>query len=253
MQEERDPAIRPSTRTGQFVDIPQSSSTVSGLRVAFGVWVCTLVVACGTSPNEPPRSRVSSSPPPVSRADSASAKSDVAANSETPKARAKQADPKRKSSSTRSAAAAKSGDSKAPKAAASPSPGAAAGTFGWPASGQLVGRFNGGTNKGIDIRGNSGDPVVAAASGRVVYVGSKLRGWGNLVMVKHNDEFLTAYAHNRKILVRENEQVKAGQQIAEMGSTDSSSTQLHFELRRNGNAVDPMPYLKALKAQPPAP
>ncbi len=84
----------------------------------------------------------------------------------------------------------------------------------------------------------------------MVYVGSKLRGYGNLVMVKHNDEFITAYAHNRKILVRENEQVKAGQQIAEMGSTDSSSTQLHFELRRKGTAVDPMPYLKA---QPPAP
>jgi len=83
-----------------------------------------------------------------------------------------------------------------------------------------------------------------------VYVGSKLRGYGNLVMVKHNDEFMTAYAHNRKILVRENEQVKAGQQIAEMGSTDSSSTRLHFELRRKGNAVDPMPYLKS---QPPAP
>ncbi|MEJ8814024.1 peptidoglycan DD-metalloendopeptidase family protein [Variovorax ureilyticus] len=209
-----------------------------------------LVVACGTSPNEPPRSRASSSSSSVSRADSATAKSDVAANSETPKARAKKADPKRKGSSTRSAAAGKSGDSKAPKVAASPSPGAAAGSFLWPASGQIVGRFNGGTNKGIDIGGNSGDPVVAAASGRVVYVGSKLRGWGNLVMVKHNDEFITAYAHNRKILVREDEQVKAGQRIAEMGSTDSSSTRLHFELRRKGNAVDPMPYLKA---QPPAP
>lgn len=212
--------------------------------------MCTLVVACGTSSKETQPSRASSSPK-VSRADSATAKSDASAATETQKARAKQADPKRKSGSTRSAAASKkSRSSKAPRVAASPSPGAAAGTFLWPASGQVVSRFNGGTNKGINIGGKPGDPVMAAASGRVVYVGSKLRGYGNLVMVKHNDEFITAYAHNRKILVRENEQVKAGQQIAEMGSTDSSSTQLHFELRRKGNAVDPMPYLKA---QPPAP
>ncbi len=248
--QERDRAIRPSTRAGQFANIPRNSRIVSGLRVAFAATICTLVVACSTSPKDPPRSRASSSPPTVSRADSVTAKSDVATNTETQKARAKKAESKRKSSSTRSAAAGKSADSKAPKVAASPSPGDAAGTFAWPASGQVVGRFNGGTNKGINIGGNPGDPVVAAASGRVVYVGSKLRGYGNLVMVKHHDEFITAYAHNRKILVRENEQVKAGQQIAEMGSTDSSSTQLHFELRRKGNAVDPMPYLKA---QPPAP
>ncbi|MBB3178673.1 murein hydrolase activator EnvC [Variovorax sp. Sphag1AA] len=210
--------------------------------------MCTLVVACGTSPKETQSSRASSSPK-VSRADSATAK--ASGDAETQQARAKQADPKRKSGSTRAAAASKkSSSSNAPRVAASPSPGAAAGTFLWPASGQVVGRFNGGTNKGINIGGKPGDPVVAAASGRVVYVGSKLRGYGNLVMVKHNDEFISAYAHNRKILVRENEQVKAGQQIAEMGSTDSSSTQLHFELRRKGNAVDPMPYLKT---QPPAP
>lgn len=247
--QERDRAIRPSPRTGQFADILNSSNVASGLRAAFGALICTLVVACGTSPKEPPRSRASSSPQ-VSRAESSTAKADASASAETQKPRAKRSDPKRKSNSTRSAAAGRSGASKEPRVAASPSPGAAAGTFLWPASGHVAGRFNGGTNKGIDIRGNAGDPVVAAAGGRVVYVGSKLRGWGNLVMVKHNDEFITAYAHNRKILVRENEQVKAGQQIAEMGSSDSNVTQLHFELRRKGNAVDPMPYLKA---QPPAP
>lgn len=247
--QERDRAVRPSTRTGQFANIPQSPGIVSGLRCALGVLICTLVVACGTSPKETQPSRNSPSPK-VSRADPATAKSDASADTETQKARSKQPDTKRKSGSSRSAAAGKSSTSKAPKVAASPSPGAAAGTFLWPASGQVVGRFNGGTNKGVNIGGKPGDPVVAAAGGRVVYVGSKLRGYGNLVMVKHNDEFITAYAHNRKILVRENEQVKAGQQIAEMGSTDSSSTQLHFELRRKGNAVDPMPYLKT---QPTAP
>lgn len=102
----------------------------------------------------------------------------------------------------------------------------------------------------MDIRGNAGDPVVAAAKGRVVYVGSSLRGYGNLVMVKHDNDLMTAYAHNRKILVRENQQVQAGQQIAEMGSTDSNVTRLHFELRRGGHAVDPMPYLKAAPSAP---
>ncbi|SCK11837.1 Membrane-bound metallopeptidase [Variovorax sp. HW608] len=238
--QERVRAIRPSTRTGQFAHILNRSNVASGLRAGFGALICTLVVACGTSPKEPPRSR----------AEPQAAKADASADAETPKPRAKQSDPKRKSSAARSAAAGKSGTSKEPRVAASPSPGRAAGTFLWPASGQVTGRFNGGTNKGIDIRGNAGDPVVAAAGGRVVYVGSKLRGWGNLVMVKHDDEFITAYAHNRKILVRENEQVKPGQQIAEMGSSDSNATQLHFEIRRKGNAVDPMPYLKA---QPPAP
>ena len=247
--QERARAIRPSTRTGHFAHVLDSSKLVSGLRAGFGALICTLVVACGTAPKEPARSRASSSSQ-VSRAEPQAAKADASADAEIQKPRAKQSDPKRKRSATRSAAAGKSSTSKEPKVAASPSPGAAAGTFLWPAAGPVAGRFNGGTNKGIDIRGNAGDPVVAAAGGRVVYAGSKLRGWGNLVMVKHNDEFITAYAHNRKILVRENEQVRAGQQIAEMGSSDSNATQLHFEIRRKGNAVDPMPYLKG---PPPAP
>jgi lipoprotein NlpD len=113
----------------------------------------------------------------------------------------------------------------------------------------VAARFNGGVNKGIDIRGKAGDSVVAAASGRVVYVGSKLRGYGNLVIVKHNDDLMTVYAHNRKLLVHEGDQVKAGQLIAEIGGTDANTPLLHFEVRRDGNAVDPMPYLKA----PPEP
>jgi len=84
---------------------------------------------------------------------------------------------------------------------------------------------------------------VAVAQGRVVYTGSKLKGYGNLIIIKHNDEYLTAYAHNRRILVQENDVVLAGQQIAEMGSSETSTTMLHFEVRRSGKAVDPEMYL----------
>lgn len=118
----------------------------------------------------------------------------------------------------------------------------------WPAKGQVVGQF-GGNNKGIDIAGQSGDPVYAAADGRVAYVGDGLRGYGNLVIIKHNDVFVTAYAHNQKILVQENQVVRKGEQIAEMGNTDASRVMLHFEVRQQsaegGTAVDPMRYLPA--------
>jgi len=252
--QERDRALGPSARTGQSTSFFNNPVFVPGLRAGCGALLCALLVACGTSPKEPARA---SSSPRAPRADATTtAPADTQARAQTTKPAAKKKTSKqasaRKGSSgaTRSASAGKSSASQAPKVAASPSPGAAAGTYLWPASGQVTGRFNGGTNKGIDIRGNPGDPVVAAASGRVVYVGSKLRGYGNLVMVKHNDEFMTAYAHNSKILVRENEQVKAGQKIAEMGSTDSATTRLHFEVRRRGNAVDPLPYLKGPPPEP---
>jgi lipoprotein NlpD len=226
---------------------------VSGIRFGIGAILCALIVACGTSPKETSRPRAASSTT-AARADSASSSSSAAspkpAASKPPAQRQAKRQAKGKGK-TRSAAAGKSGSSIAPKVAASPAPGAATGTFLWPASGQVSARYNGGTNKGIDIRGNPGDPVVAAAKGRVVFVGSSLRGYGNLVMVKHDNDLMTAYAHNRKILVRENQQVQAGQQIAEMGNTDSNVTRLHFELRRGGHAVDPMPYLKA--AAPSAP
>ncbi|MDP4299517.1 peptidoglycan DD-metalloendopeptidase family protein [Leptothrix discophora] len=113
----------------------------------------------------------------------------------------------------------------------------------WPAQGQVVAAFDDSRNKGIAIAGRAGDPVIAAADGRVVYAGSGLRGYGNLVIIKHNDTFLTAYAHNQALLVREDQAVKRGQKIAEMGSTDADRVQLHFEIRRRGKPVDPARYL----------
>lgn len=113
----------------------------------------------------------------------------------------------------------------------------------WPAQGQVITKFDGATNKGIDIAGKAGEPVVAAAGGRVIYVGSGVRGYGNLVIIKHNDTFLTAYAHNQKLLVKEDQEVKKGQKIAEMGSSDADRVKLHFEVRRSGKPVDPLSYL----------
>jgi len=112
-----------------------------------------------------------------------------------------------------------------------------------PAAGPTLSRYDGKNNKGLDIAGSPGDPILAAADGRVVYVGSELRGYGNMVIVKHNDTFLSAYAHAQQILVKEKEVVRQGQKIAEMGSSGADRVKLHFELRRQGVAVDPEPYL----------
>ena len=112
-----------------------------------------------------------------------------------------------------------------------------------PARGATLTAFNGRTNKGIDIDGKPGDPILAAADGRVMYVGKDVRAYGNMIIIKHNDVFLTAYAHNRVMLVKEKDAVRRGQKIAEMGSTGTTGTKLHFELRRNGVAVNPQPYL----------
>lgn len=109
----------------------------------------------------------------------------------------------------------------------------------WPASGPLLAGFDEGRRKGLSIGGKAGDPVVAAAGGRVVYAGSGLRGYGNLVIIKHGGDFLTAYAHNQTLLVKEDQEVRRGQKIAEMGSTDSDRVQLHFELRKQGKPIDP--------------
>jgi lipoprotein NlpD len=114
----------------------------------------------------------------------------------------------------------------------------------WPASGQVVGRFQASAAiPGIDIAGKEGDPVVAAADGTVVYSGNGLVGYGELIIIKHNDSFLSAYGHNRKRLVTEGQQVKAGQQIAEMGSSGSTRDELQFQIRKDGNPVDPLEYL----------
>ena len=115
----------------------------------------------------------------------------------------------------------------------------------WPASGRVIENFDEQRNKGIDIAGNPGDPVLAAADGRVVYAGSGLRGYGNLLIIKHNNTFLSAYVHNRQLLVREGQMVKRGQRIAELGNSDAPSPRLHFEIRRQGRPIDPLAQLPA--------
>ena len=112
-------------------------------------------------------------------------------------------------------------------------------TWAWPAAGPVVATFDDAKTKGLAIGGKAGDPVYAAADGRVVYAGSGLRGYGNLVIVKHNANYLTAYAHNQTLLVKEDQIVKRGQKIAEMGSTDADRVQLHFEIRKQGKPIDP--------------
>ncbi|MGE0357969.1 MAG: peptidoglycan DD-metalloendopeptidase family protein [Burkholderiales bacterium] len=145
----------------------------------------------------------------------------------------------------------------APAAAAPPAPSAApaperppSGTQGeavdwiWPAKGRILAAFTE-AGKGIDIAGKKGAPVVAAASGRVVYAGQGLRGYGKLVIIKHNDTWLSAYAHNDNIVVKEQQEVRRGQKIAEMGASDADEVKLHFEIRRQGKPVDPARVLPA--------
>lgn len=115
--------------------------------------------------------------------------------------------------------------------------------FAWPAKGKVIAGFHESSNKGINIAGKMGEPVDAAAEGKVVYAGSGLRGYGNLVIIKHDGNYLTAYAHNSKILVKEGEAVKRGQRIADMGDSDADTAMLHFEVRRQGKPVDPMKFL----------
>ena len=118
-------------------------------------------------------------------------------------------------------------------------------SFQWPARGNLISGFDESKNKGLDIGGKVGDPVLAAADGRVVYAGAGLRGYGNLIILKHNNTYLTAYAHNQTLLVKEDQVIKRGQKIAEMGNSDADQVKLHFEIRRQGKPVDPAKYLSA--------
>ena len=153
-------------------------------------------------------------------------------------------------------------DSKPPVAAASaPAPSASTATasatpssssgdeetmaWGWPVSQPVSAGFDEQRNKGLDFAGKPGDPVLAVADGRVVYAGSGLRGYGNLVIIKHNNTYLTAYAHNRAMLVEQDQVVRKGQRIAEMGSTESDTVKLHFEVRKLGKPVDPARLLPA--------
>lgn len=119
------------------------------------------------------------------------------------------------------------------------------GKWRWPVEGKIIDNFSAaeGGNKGVDIAGSRGQPITATAAGRVVYAGNALRGYGNLVIIKHNDDYLSAYAHNDTMLVREQQAVQAGQKIATMGSTGTSSVRLHFEIRYKGKSVNPLRYL----------
>ena len=117
--------------------------------------------------------------------------------------------------------------------------------FIWPTNGALISGYDEVKSKGLKFAGRAGDPVIAAADGRVVYAGSGLRGYGNLVILKHNETYLTAYAHNQTFLVKEEQVVRKGQRIADMGNSDADRVMLHFEIRRNGKPVDPAKYLMA--------
>ncbi len=113
----------------------------------------------------------------------------------------------------------------------------------WPVNGVVLAGFDEQKNKGLDIGGVAGEPVLAAADGRVVYAGAGLRGYGNLIILKHNNVYLTAYAHNKTLLIKEDQMVRQGQKIAEMGNSDADRVKLHFEVRKQGKPVDPAKYL----------
>jgi len=133
----------------------------------------------------------------------------------------------------------------APAPAPSPAPSRPALNFAlqWPVKGTLLKRFDGSASKGIDIGGGTGTPIMAAAAGKVAFAGTNIRGYGNLVIIQHDSSYLTAYANNQSLLVKEGQRVSQGQKIALMGSTAADRTQLHFELRYQGKAIDPMQYL----------
>ncbi|WP_051195598.1 amidase activator ActS [Siccibacter turicensis] len=137
--------------------------------------------------------------------------------------------------------------------AKSPAPPVGQRCWRWPTSGKVIMPFSDsdGGNKGIDIAGQRGQAVYAAGAGRVVYVGSQLRGYGNLVMIKHGEDYITAYAHNDTTQVNNGQQVKAGQKIATMGSTGAESVRLHFQIRYRATAIDPQRYLPRQGSSPP--
>jgi lipoprotein NlpD len=150
-------------------------------------------------------------------------------------------------SAASAASAAAPASAPVPATVAAPKPAAVDGDINWiwPSGGVVLAGFDEVKNKGVDIGGAVGDPVLAAADGRVVYVGAGLRGYGNLIILKHDNVFLTAYAHNQTLLVKEDQSVLKGQKIAEMGNSDADRVKLHFEVRRQGKPVDPIKYLPA--------
>ena len=137
-----------------------------------------------------------------------------------------------------------SGSTSEPASTASRASDAGLVSWGWPATGKIIQGFNG-TTKGIDIEGEVGSPVLAAADGKVMYAGNGVRGLGNLILLGHTNGFITAYAHNQTLLVKTGATVKKGTKIATLGQTDASSPRLHFEIRRQGTPVNPLSYLPA--------
>jgi lipoprotein NlpD len=121
--------------------------------------------------------------------------------------------------------------------------GAAGIDFIWPAKGRVLAGYSEPNNRGVDIGGRIGDPIVAAAAGRVMYVGTSIRGYGKLIVIKHDNDFNSVYAHNKEVLVKEGQNVARGQKIAELGDTESDKPKLHFEIRKSGKPVDPLKYL----------
>ncbi len=137
-------------------------------------------------------------------------------------------------------------DTTSPPRVGAPPPSPEKTVFMWPARGKVISPFSEKRNKGIDIDGRLGDPVVAAAAGRVTYVGTGIPGLGKLVVIKHDNAYITVYAHNRDVLVKEQQSVSRGQKIAELGSSDADRPKLHFQIRKGSAPVDPMLYLPAL-------
>lgn len=152
-----------------------------------------------------------------------------------------------KTDSTKAADASRAADNPAKGEASLHTAGASAGGeergWLWPANGRAIGNYGEKGNKGLDIAGKSGDPVVAVADGKVILANNTLRGYGNMVVVKHSNNLITVYAHNSRMLVREQQSVSKGQKIAEMGNTDADQVKLHFEVRLDGKPVDPLKYL----------
>lgn len=175
---------------------------------------------------------------------------EVAANRQTKPVMAQNPTPANTSTSntptpTASSAPASSASNAAPSASAPVNVTDDGMTFAWPHPGPVLAGFDEAKNKGLDFAGKAGDPVLAAGDGKVVYAGSGLRGYGNLVILKHNNTYLTAYAHNQTLLVKEDQSVTKGQRIADMGSSDSDRVKLHFEIRKQGKPVDPAKLLPA--------
>ena len=202
-------------------DLPTPRSLIPhriALALASGT-LSVLLIGCASkpapAPAPAPKKSASAKPAPAARNDARPA----------PERRQRSSEPAPAASSTPSAPVAK-----------------AERNFFRPSNGTVIQRFNGRNSKGIDFAGSEGDPVIAARDGKVVYSAVGPRGYGQLVMIKHDAVFVTAYAHNSKLLVKEGQSVKRGQVIAHMGRTEADRVKLHFELRRNGNAVDPVPY-----------